>query len=109
MHHPAFPFHAMTGDISLRQIDGHAAAQRLVIEKKAFDGLALITQRDKEFLESEMRKMFDDVPKHRIAADFHHRFGLELSFFCQPRAQATSEDDYFHKANRVERFLFTKV
>src|SRR3989442_2606597 len=89
----------MTGNLSLCQIDGHAAAQGLVVKKEAFYRLALITKRNQEFSKSKMREVLDDVPKHRIAADFDHGLGLQLCFFRQARTQAACKDNYFHNGD----------
>src|SRR6185312_2751209 len=70
--------------------------ERAVVGHVAFDLLALVAERDHEFLKSVRRVMHHDVPENRTAADLDHGFWPYDRLLRESRADAACEDAYFH-------------
>ena len=52
------------------------------------NGSYKLTNADDEIVEFMIRIHFHDMPQNRLAADFNHRFRLELGFLAQPGSES---------------------
>ncbi len=69
---------------------GHIAHVEEVVSKIFLDQVALIAATDNKFIDAVGAVDLEDVPKDRLAADLHHRLGLEVSFFADASTKASS-------------------
>ena len=77
-------------------MEGHIAHVQEVVCEVFLDHIALIAAADHKLFDSMGAKDLEDVPEDRLAADFHHGLGLEVGFFADAGAKATSKDYSFH-------------
>src|ERR1700752_375695 len=96
MNYPVFTLTLVAIHCAGREIDSHAAVERIVIHEVAFDDVAFVAERDKEFFETIMSVVLHYVPKDRVSAHLDHWLWFNFSFFCQPRAEAAGKNHYLH-------------
>src|SRR5713226_1785609 len=78
------------------EVDRHARAKSVVVEKKALDVLAFVSERDHEFLETVPGVVLHDVPDDRVTTDLDHRLGPDLRLFGKTRSEPAGEDYDLH-------------
>src|SRR5262245_52794258 len=81
----------MPSKLALCQIDGHAAAEHVIIVEVALDDITAEAKRDKKFLETVFRVVTHDVPEERIATDFDHGLRFHFRLFYEPGSKSAGE------------------
>ncbi len=77
-------------------LDRQISRQRAELGEVSLDVVALVSQRDHEFVEAVMGIDLHDVPQDRASADLDHRLGTDDGFFNQTRSLAPRENCHFH-------------
>ncbi|MNR42096.1 hypothetical protein D3C85_1605740 [compost metagenome] len=67
-----------------------------IVGEEILDRVALVTKANHEIVNPVGRVLFHDVPENWLAADFDHRFRLEMRLFADARAQATCQNNCLH-------------
>ena len=69
---------------------------QVVVREVLLDHVALEAQADDEFVDPVGGVDLHDVPKDRLASDFHHRLRAHLRFLAYARAKTSSENHSLH-------------
>ena len=75
--------HFITGEV-----ESNVRGMQEVVGEVLLHHVALVAQADHEVVDAKMRIELEDVPQHRLAADFDHRFGAERGFLAYSGAEA---------------------
>ena len=76
---------------------GHIAHVQEVIGEILLDHIALVTAADHKLVDAMGAIDLEDVPKDRLATDFHHWLGFQVRFFTDAGAKAPSQNHGFHR------------
>src|ERR1700752_682494 len=96
MNDPIFALALSALNFAGREIDCHAAVERVVIHEVAFNDLAFVTESDEEFFESIVSIVLHYVPEDWVAAHLDHRLWFHFGLFDQPRTEAAGQDHNLH-------------
>ena len=80
----------MDGYLVGLELDGAVGVVQVEIAEVILHHLRLETEAQHEAAEPVLRVNLHDVPENRMFADGHHRFGAELGFLLDARAQAAA-------------------
>ena len=84
-------------------MEGDITHVQKIIGKIFLNYIAFVAAADYKIIDSVGTEDLEDVPKDRLAADFHHRFGLEMGFFANPSTKTTRQNDCFHYVKILEQ------
>ena len=93
----------------VRQIEGDTRHVQKIVREVFLDHIALVTEANDEIVNAMMRIHFHDVPQNRLAADFDHRFGLQMRFLADTRAQPACQNNGFHSGTRFVLWCVIKA
>jgi D-glycero-D-manno-heptose 1,7-bisphosphate phosphatase len=84
------------------------------MREKLLDHVSFVPQANDEFIESEKRVGFHDMPEDWLRPDFNHGLGLCLRLLADARAKTSGQNYYLHKGPfRKEikglKYLFLKL
>ena len=89
---PLVDGHRVEGDV-----EGDVRHVEEVVGEILLDQIALVAAADHELVHAMGGIELHDMPEDRPAADLDHRLRLEVRFLRDPRSQAASENDCFHR------------
>jgi len=78
-------------------VEGHITGVQEIIGEVLFNHITLITTADHKLVDPVVAIGFENVPEDWFAADFHHRFWLEMGFLGKACPESTRKENIFHK------------
>src|ERR1035437_8920925 len=81
--------------------NGEIVVHRLVVQEVFLDHVAAVAEAEHELTEAVVGVRLHDVPKDRASAHVDQRFGPKFGFFAEAGAQASTQNDDFHRISSI--------
>ena len=76
--------------------EGYIACMQEVVREILLDDVALVPTANYKLVDAVKTVGLENMPKDWLAPNLHHWFGLEMGFFADAGAEASSQNDSLH-------------